>query len=158
MRATLRKGDSFKTNKEVWVTVVPQLQTVCRGIRLQCSDSALDLRLKQLLGLPFCEQKTQFVEFWLSPSDLFRPCPDPAITDSVCNLKSSMNVDGRNHKKWFNKQKKGSYCLLGYPWTQLGYTYDWGNPRSEIGLSEFVVKKGANVKVESVRTTESYLR
>jgi hypothetical protein len=29
---SLRRGDSFKTNKEVWVTMVPQLQTVCQKI------------------------------------------------------------------------------------------------------------------------------
>jgi hypothetical protein len=155
---SLRPDDFFKTDQDVWVTVVPQLQTVCKKTQPECSDSAR--RLKQLLGLPPYAQKTQFVEFWVSPSDLFRPCPDPAITDAVCTLKPPMNVEGdrRNHMKWFNKQKKGSYCLLGYPWTQLGYTYDCGNPRSEIGLSEFVIEKGANVEVESVRTTDSYLR
>jgi hypothetical protein len=159
----LRPDDVFRTNKDVWVTVVPQLQTVCRKIRPECSGSALDIRLKQLLGLPFYDRKTQFVEFWVSPSDLFRPCRDPAITDTVCTLKSPMNVEGdrRNHRRWFNKQKKDSYRLLGllgYPWTQLGYTYDWGNPRSEIGLSEFVIEKGATVEVAKVRTTDSYLR
>jgi len=152
----LRPGDVFRTNKEIWVTVVPQLQTVCREIRPECSDSALDIRLKQLLGLRFYDRKTQFVEFWVSPSDLFRPCRDPAITDSECNLKPPTNIDRRNHIKWF--QDKLHYGLFGYPWTQLGYTYDWGNPRSEIGLSEFVIEKGATVKVKAVRTTDRYLR
>jgi hypothetical protein len=157
----LRRGDVFRTDKDVWVTVVPQLQTVCRKIQPECSGSALDIRLKQLLGLPLYERKTQFVELWVSPSDLFRPCHDPAITDSVCNLKPLMNVEGdrRNHMEWFKNQKESSYrFLLGYPWTQLGYTYDWGNPRSEIGLSEFVIEKGATVEVQSVKTTDSYLR
>jgi hypothetical protein len=174
----LTPGDVFRTNKDVWVTVVPQLQTVCRKIRPECSGSGLDIRLKQLLGLPLLDhirlkqllglppydhflEKTQFVVFLVSPSDLFRPCPDPAITDSVCNLKSPMNVEGdrRTHKEWFDNQKKGSYRFpRGYPWTQLGYTYDWGNPRSEFGLSEFVIEKGATVEVQSVKITDSYLR
>jgi len=155
---SLRPGDSFKTDEDVWVTVVPQLQTVCRKIRPECSGSAL--RLKQLLGLPPYAQKTQFVEYWVSPSDLFRPCRDPAINDTVCNLKFPKNVDRdrRNYIEWFHDQQKRSYGLLGHPWTQLGYTYDWGNPRSEIGLSEFVIEEGANVEVESVGTTDSYLR
>jgi hypothetical protein len=159
----LTPGDVFRTNKDVWVTVVPQLRTVCRKIQPECSGSALDIRLKQLLGLPPYDhflRKTQFVEFWVSPSDLFRPCPDPAIIDSVCNLKPPTNVEGdrRNHKQWFDDQGERSYRLLGYPWTQLGYTYDWGNPRSEIGLSEFVIEEGATVEVAKVRTTDRYLR
>jgi hypothetical protein len=155
---SLRPGDSFKTDKDVWVTVVPQLQTVSRKIRPECKGSAL--RLKQLLGLPRYAQKTQFVEFWVSPSGLFRPCPDPAITDTVCNLKFPMNVDSdrRNYIEWFHNQEKRSYGLFGHPWTQLGYTYDWGNPHSEIGPSEFVIEEGAKVEAESVRTTDSYLR
>jgi hypothetical protein len=138
--------------------MVLQLRTVCRKMRPECSGSAL--RLKQLLGLPPYAQKTQFVEFWVSPSDLFRPCHDPAINDTVCNLKFPMNADWdrRNYKKWFQNQQKRSYGLLGHPWTQLGYTYDWGNRRSEIGLSEFVIEEGANVEVESVRATNTYLR
>jgi hypothetical protein len=159
---SLRRGHSFKTDKDVWVTVVPQLQTVCRKIRPEC-NGFLRLRLKQLLGLPPYDQygqKTQFVEFWVSPSDLFRPCHDPAITDTVCSLKSPMNVDRdrRNYTKWLDKTAEDSYRLFGYPWTQLGYTYDWGNPRREIGLSEFVIEKGATVEVQSVKTIDSYLR
>jgi hypothetical protein len=154
---SLRPGDFLNTDKYVWVTVVPQLQTVCRKMRPEC-NGVLNLRLKQLLGLPPHDQSTQFVEFWVSPSDSFRPCPDPAITDSVCNLKPPMNVDRRHHIEWFDKREQLSYGLLGHPWTQLGYTYDWGNPRSEIGLSEFVIEEGANVEVASVTTTDSYLR
>ena len=44
-----------------------------------------------------------------------------------------------------------------YPWTGLGYTYDWGNPDSEIGLSEFVILGGSTVGVDAVIPTEEYL-
>jgi len=43
-----------------------------------------------------------------------------------------------------------------YPWTRLGYTYDWGNPCHEVGLSEFVIKKDAEVIVEDIETVEEY--
>lgn len=43
-----------------------------------------------------------------------------------------------------------------YPWTRLGYTYDWGNAKSRVGLSEFVIRKGARLTVHSVSTTEGY--
>jgi hypothetical protein len=44
----------------------------------------------------------------------------------------------------------------GYPWTRLGYTYDWGNPESEVGLSEFVVAAGSMVGIEAVSDNETY--
>jgi hypothetical protein len=44
----------------------------------------------------------------------------------------------------------------GYPWTRLGYTYDWGNPESEVGLSEFVVAAGSTVSIEAVSDNETY--
>jgi len=44
----------------------------------------------------------------------------------------------------------------GYPWTRLGYTYDWGNPDSEVGLSEFVITAGATIKIENVYETAAY--
>lgn len=48
--------------------------------------------------------------------------------------------------------------MVAYPWTRLGYTYDWGNPRADMGLSEFVIKKGAEIAINSVYTTEDYCR
>ena len=154
----LENGDSFDTDHEIWVTVVPELKTVCERVQPRCRNSSV--RLKQLLGLAPHERNAQFDEFWASSDDLFRPCPDPEVSDSACGLKPPTNADPRhpNHIEWFHKQEKRSYGPLGYPWTRLGYTYDWGNADSEIGLSEFVIKKGANVKVESVTPTEGYLR
>jgi hypothetical protein len=32
----------------------------------------------------------------------------------------------------------------GYPWTRLGYSYDWGNPKNPVGLSEFVLRIDPN--------------
>ena len=37
-------------------------------------------------------------------------------------------------------------------WTQLGYTYDWGNPYNEIGVSEFVVKPGTTIRIDQLAT------
>ncbi|MBK8453511.1 MAG: hypothetical protein WAQ53_14365 [Thiofilum sp.] len=52
--------------------------------------------------------------------------------------------------------KDSSYGDKGYPWTRLGYTYDWGKPNNPIGFSEFVIDKGAKVEVKSVTTTAKY--
>ena len=44
------------------------------------------MRLEKLLGLPPNSGKTKFVEIWVRPQDLFRPSPDPEITDCVAEL------------------------------------------------------------------------
>ena len=44
----------------------------------------------------------------------------------------------------------------GYPWSRLGYTYDWGNPESEVGLSEFVVAAKSKVVIEKVYSNAEY--
>ena len=156
-REPLRRGESFETGKDIWVTVVPDLKVLCKTTEPKCSDSTL--RLKQLLGLPPHAQKARFVEFWVSPTDLFRPCPDPEIDDTACNVEHPANTDP-DHPAWFDKQRRDSYSYgpFGYPWTQLGYTYDWGSVQGGIGPSEFVIKECANVKVRSVQPTNVYLQ
>jgi hypothetical protein len=38
----------------------------------------------------------------------------------------------------------------------LGYTYDWGDPGSDVGVSEYVIRKNSEVIVKSVSTTADY--
>jgi len=59
---------------------------------------------------------------------------------------------------WFNRKKAASYGDSGSPWTRLGYTYDWGNPDSEVGLSEFVADTGAEVIIHAVYDIHTYCR
>ncbi len=63
---------------------------------------------------------------------------------------------------WFNDNIIYSYYPQKdknkYPWTRLGYTYDWGNPVNEVGLSEFIIKKDARVIVKSIQSTEDYIQ
>jgi hypothetical protein len=152
------KAASRNAEYDVWVTVAPELKNFCRKLNL--SSRKLTLRLEQLLGLPPNAGKTVFKEIWVDPGNLFRPAPDPEITDREAGLgfpKSDkfLTVDN-NHISWFNKTRSKSYSNGGYPWTRLGYTYDWGNPTSEIGLSEFVIKKGAPIQIHSVVNADAY--
>ncbi|MFO0210323.1 MAG: hypothetical protein ACK53E_05995, partial [Pseudanabaena sp.] len=62
-----------------------------------------------------------------------------------------------SHLQWFENLRSQSYKTTGgYPWTRMGYTYDWGNPNSEVGLSEFVINTGTAFEVKSVQTTDKY--
>lgn len=151
-------GQPVTLQREVWVTPAPYLQEFCKAERSQLSDEALTLRLEQLMGLPPHNGKTRFVEMWVKAADLFRPSPDPAITDHEAELDfpvaTGMTVS-QSHIDWINNLKANSYGENGYPWTRLGYTYDWGDD-TPIGLSEFVVQQKAVVTVKGVKKIGDY--
>ena len=141
--------------RDVWVTVVPEVQRFCQEHMLSAGDPTL--RLEQLLGLPPQSGKVYFVEMWVEPGDLFRPSPDPEITDHTAGLDFPAGTSPE-HRLWIDHLKSISYTVGkgGYPWTRLGYTYDWGHPASKMGLSEFVIGTGAVVTVAGVTSTVQY--
>lgn len=139
---------------DTWVTVVPEMKDWFD--RNAVAQENAELRAKQLLGLPPDDGSTHCAEFWVSPDDLFRPAPDNEITDRTAGLDFPA-ATATWYKEWFNANIIYSYFPMRYPWTRLGYTYDWGNEESEIGLSEFVVMQNARIVVESVSTTLTYL-
>lgn len=155
-----QSGEYNTSNYPIWVTAAPQLLDWYRS-RKPKELQNMDLRLKQLLGLPPTVEKNYFIEFWVKPEDLFRPCPDKEVTDSSCGLCFPDELD-EEHKEWIKNLRNDSYYNCQgdkYPWTQLGYTYDWypGN-KSHIGLSEFVIKAQSDIIVNKKYTTEEYLR
>ncbi len=153
-------GQSVPNTRVTWVTIAPELRVFCRKNR--SVPIGLDLRLKQLLGLPPDAQKKWLVEIWTDPQDLFRPSPDPEITDHESEIDFPQSDRflkiSEQHIQWFNKMQNQSYGEYGFPWTRLGYTYDWGNPQSEIGLSEFAIRPSATVQIRSVTTIDAYCR
>ena len=111
----------------------------------------------QLLGLPANSTNTYFVELWVKPQSLFRPTPDNEITDTTALLNFPANATAY-YKEWFNSNIISSYYPMKYPWTRLGYTYDWGDSTTHIGLSEFILKQNATASVKSVTSTVDYLK
>ncbi len=155
-------GNEIVLTRETWVTTVPEFQTFCQIYPAQ-ADTPLVLRLEQLLGLPPHNGKTKIIEMWVPTDGLFRPSPDPEIDDQVAGLELpdasafKSQVDYEFHRDWYNLQNSLSYDPVnGYPWTRLGYSYDWGNPTSEVGLSEFVIWAKTPVVIENVYTNEAY--
>jgi len=144
-------------NYPIWITTAPELKL--RMLTEKPKD--INRRLIQLLGLPPNSVYSYFVEFWVKPSDLFRPCPDKEITDTKCETCFPKQTDSA-HVAWINENRISRYyqCDLSqqYPWTQLGYTYDW-NPKnkSHVGLSEFVIGANKKIIVKAIYTTEEYL-
>jgi hypothetical protein len=143
---------------EIWVTASPELHKRMQNESYEDNNR----RLLQLLGLPPNGTYSYFVEFWVRPADLFRPCADPEITDKRCETCLS-NYPDTAYQMWFNATRISRYypCELykQYPWTALGYTYDWHPDNlKHVGLSEFVIRKHAEVKVKKIYTTQEYLR
>lgn len=137
-----------------WVTVVPEIRDWFESHPTDSTE--IVLRSNQLLGLPPDDDNTHFVEMWVRPIDLFRPAPDNEIDDQTTGL-DFPDSTASWYENWFNDNIIYSYFPPRYPWTRLGYTYDWGNTESEIGISEFVVIQNARVVVEDVNATINYL-
>ncbi|MFT5165811.1 MAG: hypothetical protein ACI8P3_001041 [Saprospiraceae bacterium] len=141
----------------VWITAAPELLHKMKKVKRKYEVQ----RLKQLLGLPPNAVYSYFVEFWVKPEDLFRPCPDKDVLDKKCDLYFPDQTDS-THIDWINENRISRYyqheLFDQYPWTQLGYTYDW-NPKnkSHVGLSEFVIGADKNIAVAAIYTTSEYL-
>lgn len=179
----LEGGECPTYKYDSWVTVVPEIR---RFFAVAPPES---LRLAQLLGLPpqvaIAGDPREYkfmMEMWVAPKDLFRPCPDTEISDTACEtdfpVDSFRSLDLSNlvratagpnygafmtYPAWFDNQTRYSYTMGSnpYPWTRLGYTYDWGSS-SHVGLSEFVLHgrkvdgSTISVGIKSVRTTAEY--
>ena len=142
---------------DMWVTVAPELKTKVKGVK----PADIDLRLEQLLGLPPVENYYKYIfEFWVRPQDLYRPCADNEITDNACQINFPPTVSPE-YVAWVDSQRIsrffGGTLKNRYPWTELGYTYDWSpsNPTHH-GCSEFVIKKFANIYQRHFYSTQEY--
>ena len=155
-----RPGRELTLRTEIWVTPGGAVEDFCRP--LDTSERELRLRLEQLLGLPpGSGAGRRFVDFWVEPEDLFRPCPDPAVTHVRCGPEVDPREIPAEHREWLAETAEDLHRPArqgGYPWTGLGYTYDWGDPYTEVGLTELVARPGAIVRVARVASTREYCR
>jgi len=141
----------------IWVTLAPEIQQFCQ--KLDLPDPSF--RLKQYLGLDPNRSYQRFVELWVQPEDLFRPCPDPETDDRQCNLGFEPGVTPRvknvdDYPAYFQSLETTQYRPDGAPWTRLGYTYDWAYGTRGIGASEFVMVPEARYLVAGSASTEDY--
>ncbi|MEB3248635.1 MAG: hypothetical protein VKK07_04760, partial [Merismopediaceae bacterium] len=134
----------------LWVTAVPEIKefVLIQDYSVEHHQTGSNLsawlssRLEQYLGLRPNSNYTKFVEIWVNLKDLIRPCLD-----------SKVQVNDPQCAKDTQHPSKD-----GYPFTGLGYTYDWGNPNTDIGASEFIVKAPAIVTIHRIQSTSDYLK
>jgi len=173
----------YQAPVSLWVTVVPEMKNFLVG--KECPPTKE--RIVQVLGLhPINSSYEVLVEMWVDPKILFRPSPDPEITDheaelanrigtsiwweypsdqnafltlddSVFFLESAWSTLGNlTFQEWYENRAatiyntSGAESTWGWPWTRLGYTYDWGDKDNHVGLSEFVVRIDPDKKSATV--------
>ncbi len=148
----------------VWITLAPKVHEFCRDYfrsHPHATPKMLETRLKQRLGLHPDWQYDVFVELWVAPEDVFRPCVDPSPVDTSCDLNFGSEVpvvkNIQNYKAFYeNIYYKSFRASPGAPWTGLGYTYDWRHPLKEQGLSEFILSPKASYTIEQAVPTWEY--
>ena len=151
------KGILILKDQYVWITPSSQTQTFCKTCQGSLSNSdipaiiKLRLRLIQYLGLILDDSnQSYFVTITAKKSDIIRPCLDREISDDRCNPLTS-----QQERTSFIKENP-TLISEKYPWTALGYTYDWGKQTENVGASEYVIKSGSTVFIESVKTTKDF--
>ncbi len=159
---------SDNPNYAIWVTAVPEVHNLCSHFRPEKAEKnparykkAVDRRLKQYLGLDPDWNYDVFVDMWVRPDDIFRPCVDPEINDTSCNLQFGKDIPTvkniPDYQDFYSDLYFKSYrASEGVPWTGLGYTYDWGNPESDIGASEYILVPGAEYEIHRALPTVEY--
>jgi hypothetical protein len=169
-----------KLGRDTWVTVAPHPQSFCQDyVKSHNADlEQLTVRLKQRLGLPLEPTRDTFVEFRVNGSNLFRPCFHKSGSKDFCSavkiLQSRAEVkedfktlapgnDQGFDKYWVLNNYYRSYASNPpYPWTALGYTFDWA-PKEDgsgdfvkQGESEFVVPAETTIQFVSSTDTTAY--
>ena len=152
--------DSYPEGESVtikWGTVwtFTDKEIASYGDELKKSDDP-ETRLKQLIAFAPDSEHSTVTGFWVKPENVKRPAYQSDPTVSTMTNTFGENVD-EEFKEWFDGNILWSYYYGNYPWTRLGYTYDWADNGSEYGLTEFIVKSGADVKVEFTETTAEFL-
>lgn len=140
---------------DVWVTVVPELRRRCSAFH--ASGDALDLHVRQLLGLPPRWKSDRVSVFTARCGDVFRPCRDPETTDRVCDDAFRPDVVAA-HRTWFAHEVNDAFGgEPRFPWTARGYTCDWAAASGcLVGPSEFIVRRGALVTGLTESATAAY--
>ena len=152
----------------IWVTLAGEVQARCRAWGLQ--GDALRQRLEQLLGLPLDPpvqfRKARFVTMEVARERLDRPClgiDDTNPQSPVCTvgIQASRAPDVRDYvlRQMADSFVVGGSAGPGYPFTRLGYTYDWNpvNARpNHYGASEFLLQASTTAAVITQQDTDAY--
>lgn len=146
-------NDIRMTDEVTWVAIPYQIIHAFDWASM--TDEQIHIRLAQYLGLPSDTDKNKIMLLNVTPGDLRRPSMDPEIDDRSAQLEWSAAADTA-YQAWFEGNM--DYTVDGYPWTRLGYTYDWGDPFNHVGASEYIIREGAYIEVYQILDTATFFR
>jgi len=148
----------------IWVTSVPEVQTICRGFR-----GDVDMQLRMLLGLPPDADTPRFIVMRAKATDLFRPAVSPDISTLYpCAVAAGGEPPAEcgnvfpadttpAHYQWMATSAFSLHAVPnGYPWTHLGYTYNWKPGADRYGASEYLIREGATALITQVVSPTEY--
>jgi hypothetical protein len=153
-------GKARTTVQPIWTALPDELAAKCRA---RGGDPLL--ALEELLGMPPESTENagdwQLSSFTVSTRRVFRPCASsPSITTARCSLEiakaNGSQADFVYHQTWQSYQLGTD--KPGYPFTGMGWTYDWGPaaPDSHVGVSEYVVRAGTHLSKVTVQTPQQF--
>ena len=140
-------------HQDIWATSLGELADWYQENSSGVTD--WDLRFAQLLGMPDDGSCTRFSAFWISPSEVIRPA---YVTDVTAQMENGYDqITDQTYRTWFDANIIYSYFESEYPWTRLGYTYDWSGGDSPYGLTEFLIADGSEAEIAFTYSTEEFV-
>ena len=98
---------------------------------------------------------TRFSAFWIAPAEVIRPA---YVTDVTAQMENGYDqITDPAYQAWFDGNIIYSYFASEYPWTRLGYTYDWSGGDSAYGLTEFLIADGSEAEIAFTYSTEEFV-
>jgi uncharacterized protein with beta-barrel porin domain len=126
--------------------------------------------LERGLGMDATGTHDAVVEFAVDPRYLMRPTRNPDITqylpaqygaDLPFVQPAGMSDEAFNDfKSYYENWRAGAYGQYPFPWTQLGYSFFWGNgyaPDKINGMSEFILLGQSPAEIYGIYATRSYI-
>ena len=156
--------DSYPAGEEielkwgnVWCVSAGEFHTWVKDHRKDTDDWTK--RLHQVMGMPYTKGYNTITALWVDASLIYRPA---YVTDPNAEMKNTLQKTGdeefdANYKSWFDGNIIWSYFDSAFPWTRLGYTYDWADNGTEYGLTEFLIFSGAHAKVEYTYSVDDFV-
>lgn len=146
---------SMNLHSEIWTFTDKEILSWYQKHKDNVTDWSM--RLKQLIGVPPEGEYTYVSAFWVNVEDVIRPANDPDVTKS--NIGEVLeNTISDDYKQWFYGNIIGSYFSGAYPWTRLGYTYDWSKDSGEYGVTEFLVQPNSQVDIEFTKSLDEFIK
>lgn len=149
------EGERLSLPGEVWTVSAVEMEDWVDSNKEGITD--WQLRLQQLVGVPLTSGYTHITAMWVYPEDVIRPAYSTDFTSDAMTTTLQENVQ-EDYRNWFEENVMWSYFDSQYPWTRLGYTYDWAENSGEYGLTEFLVREGAKVTIAYTDSISDYIK